>query len=158
MLSLLRFVPWALIAAALVWGTIQGFKLRDVRAEFQTYKAQVAVKQAEAIKAALDESRRLQEVQDGILKDTKRSLDQARVDAAAAGDAASRLRNQLAKYRPAAPGDSCVAERNQANRLANVFQECADEYRKVAEAADRAIVKGLSCERAYESLRNGPAP
>jgi hypothetical protein len=144
------------LAVSLFWGTTQGFKLRDVKAQFQQYKAEQAVKQAEAIGQALKESQARIDRQQEVVRNAEKSLVQARNEAVAAGDVARRMRDQLATYRPPAAGDACAPERSKAARLAEVLGACTDEYRAVAEAADRAVIAGLACEASYESLK--PAP
>lgn len=60
-----------------------------------------------------------------------------RAVSAAAATAGDRLRDALNTIRSRVPNDSAAAVRDTAGALADVFGECATEYRTLAEKADR---------------------
>lgn len=57
-------------------------------------------------------------------------------DAAAAGRAADGLRSQIASLRRGLSAATAEANRRTADAALDVFQQCVDQYRAVAEAAD----------------------
>ena len=142
----------ACVAAAAMggWG---GWALRDVvadRAEAQAREV-IATEREAAIHAALVETARRLEAQEKATRNARSQAAKARADAAAAGAAADSLRD-AAEAAASACGDPATAGRGKADRLANVLAEAAAEAGRLAEAADRAIVAGHSCEASYYGL------
>ncbi|WP_236225616.1 DUF2514 family protein [Pseudomonas pseudonitroreducens] len=106
------------------------------------------------------EQRRQQSI-NKVIEDGQRNIDQVRADASAAAD--QRVRDAAAKYADRAAAaeagrDSCTAAASQAAaKRARVLAELLGEADRLAgvyaEAADQARARGLACEAAYDSLR-----
>ena len=72
-------------------------------------------------------------------------------DAAAAGRAADGLRSQIASLRRGLSAATAEANRRTADAALDVFQQCADEYRAVAQAADRHASDAVTLDQAWPS-------
>ena len=70
-------------------------------------------------------------------------------DAAAAGRAADGLRSQIASLRRGLSAATAEANRRTADAALDVFQQCADEYRAVAQAADRHANDAMTLDQAW---------
>ncbi|MCG9064734.1 hypothetical protein LH425_06715 [Laribacter hongkongensis] len=70
-------------------------------------------------------------------------------DAAAAGRAADGLRSQIASLRRGLPAATAEANRRTADATLDVFGECADEYRAVAQAADQHASDAVTLNQAW---------
>jgi hypothetical protein len=115
-----------------------------------------AARQAEA--RARSEEQRRQTAIEGIRRDAQTQIAAVAADAAAADDAASRLRARVDKLssRPAScPGSAGGGETADAARvLLAELQRRADEIAGgMAAFADRSRVAGLSCQGAYDALK-----
>ena len=70
-------------------------------------------------------------------------------DAAAAGRAADGLRSQIASLRRGLSAATAEANRRTADAALDVFQQCADEYRAVAQAADGHANDAVTLDQAW---------
>ena len=70
-------------------------------------------------------------------------------DAAAAGRAADGLRSQIASLRRGLSAATTEANRRTADAALDVFQQCADEYRAVAQAADQHASDAVTLDQAW---------
>ena len=70
-------------------------------------------------------------------------------DAAAAGRAADGLRSQIASLRRGLSAATAEANRRTADAALDVFQQCADEYRAVAQAADQHASDAVTLDQAW---------
>ena len=159
LLSALRSVPiwmWALIAA-LAWGGWQRHEAQQAAATLASQQATAAVQREAALQASIAETSRRLAAQERVTEDAQRSTVKARAAAAGAAGAAQRLRQQLAALRADAGAEHpAAAASSSTDRLADLLGHCADRYREVAAAADRAIIAGAACERSYDTLRPQP--
>lgn len=155
----LKLVPswaWWLLALVLVAGA-QQYRVMDARGELAEVRAEwsEAARQAEA--RARSEEQRRQTAIEGIRRDAQEKISAVAADAAAADDAASRLRARVAELsrRPAscpgaAGGGEAAGEAGLV--LADVFARLDRRAGELAEAYDRARIAGLACEAAYDAL------
>jgi hypothetical protein len=163
----LKLVPtWAywLLALAVVAG---GQQIRVLSAqsvaskaqvELANYRAEVSERDRRAAMFLIQENQRRQAAIEGIRRDAQEQIAAVAADAAAADDAASRLRARVAELsrRPAnCPGSAGGGETADATRvLLAELQRRADEIAGgMAAFADRSRVAGLSCQAAYDSLK-----
>lgn len=159
MTAWLRLVPswaWWLAALALVAG-MQQYRVMDAKGELSVARAEwlEAARQAEA--RARSEEQRRQNAIEGIRRDAQEQIAAVAADAAAADDAASRLRARVAELsrRPArCPGAAGGGEAagDAGMVLADVFARLDRRAGELAEAYDRARIAGLACEAAYDAL------
>lgn len=143
---MLKAVPvwvWAL-AAALAWGGWQKHQATEAQRA-------IAEQREEAMQATITETARRLKAQEGVTRDADKAAAKARASAASAAASVVRLRERLAAT--SASADPTAPSTGEAARLADLLGQCADRYVFVAGAADRAIVAGQACERAYESLK-----
>ena len=153
--GLARGVPvwaWAL-AAVLAWGAWQRHSATRAADALATHKVQTEAARSEAMHSALIETTRRLTAQQEVTRAAQSRASRALQDRAAAASAADGLR-QYADQLAARAGacDPAVAAGSDAERLAAVFAESVEEYRAVAEAADRAIIAGQACEHSYDAL------
>lgn len=125
-------------------------QISEIRGEYAE-----AARQAEA--RARSEEQRRQTAIEGIRRDAQEKIAAVAADAAAADDAAGRLRARVAELsrRPArCPGaaDGGEAGVETGMVLADVFARLDRRAGELAEAYDRARIAGLACEAAYDSL------
>lgn len=137
-LAILGFKALAVLAAigALLWG----IHTLDMSRQQIGYDRRVAEDNADLVKAqadALDQERTLnRKLETARNEATKRDQAIART-AAAAGLAVVGLRDELDAYRRSLPGDPASPSDPRAATLAELFGDCADRYRSMAEKADR---------------------
>lgn len=126
-------------------------QISDIRGEYAE-----AARQAEA--RARSEEQRRQTAIEGIRRDAQDKIAAVAADAAAADDAASRLRARVAKLsrRPsscagaAGGGDATDPTRD---LLAVMLSRIDEAAGGVAEFADRSRAAGLTCQRSYGALK-----
>ena len=70
-------------------------------------------------------------------------------DAAAAGRAADGLRDEISGLRRGLSAATAEANRRTADVALDVFQQCADEYRAVAQAADQHASDAVTLDQAW---------
>lgn len=151
--ALALYVSVALALGAAALGSWGGWALRDVVADRAEAEARevVASEREAAIHTALVETARRLEAQEKATRDARTQATKARAAAVAAAGAADSLRDS-AEAAARACGDPATTGGSAADRLAHVLAAATDEARRVAEAADRAIVAGLACEASYYGL------
>ena len=125
-------------------------QISDIRGEYAE-----SARQAEA--RARSEEQRRQTAIEGIRRDAQEKIAAVAADAAAADDAAGRLRARVAELsrRPArCPGAASGGEAGVETGmvLADVFARLDRRASELAEAYDRARIAGLACEAAYDAL------
>ena len=82
-------------------------------------------------------------------EDARKREEKLVADAAAAGRAADGLRSQIASLRRGLSAATTEANRRTADAALDVFQQCADEYRAVAQAADRHANDAMTLDQAW---------
>ena len=101
------------------------------------------INEARKAEAAMREQvRRAQE-------DAQKREEKLVADAAAAGRAADGLRSQIASLRRGLSAATAEANRRTADAALDVFQQCADEYRAVAQAADQHASDAVTLDQAW---------
>lgn len=160
MTSWLKLVPgpaWWLLALVLVAG-VQQYRVMDAKGELSVARAEwsEAARQAEA--QARSEEQRRQTAIEGIRRDAQEKIAAVAADAAAADDAAGRLRARVAELsrRPAscagAAGGGEAADPAR-DLLADMLGRLDAAAGGVAEFADRSRAAGLTCQVSYEALK-----
>jgi len=164
---------WGLLAIALAVGAgvqqlrIAGMdaqlaKLRAENAEFVSAMNVAGASFAAAMRATEQAwtERVEKESHDGQTR-----INTALHDAAAARAAADSLRTTADRYRAAAtaaanscPAASGPAAHDAIHLYADLFAEADERAGELARAADLAHAAGLTCERAYDALRESPPP
>lgn len=153
--TILKAVPvWVwVVAAALAWGGVQRVSAKRAADKLAQAQQQAAADENAELRKRMAEAERLAAVQ----KENARVANaQAKLNAQAAASAraaAERLQhNAVAVAASSSAGASTPAGGSPADRLAHVLGQCSNEVAALAEAADRAITRGQSCERAYDAL------
>lgn len=165
---LLRLLPYiaaiALVAGALFGAYHHGLSVRDATCQSawsdrNTWDARAKAGN-EAAERAKEQARQLS--MNKAIQDGQRTIDQAAADAAAARTAADGLRgaaDTLAARLAAsqASGNSCTTAASKAAAraavvLADVLKRTDQRAGDLAEAADQARARGVTCERAYDAL------
>ena len=82
-------------------------------------------------------------------EDARKREEKLVADAAAAGRAADGLRGEIASLRRGLSAAGAEANRRTADAALDVFQQCADEYRAVAQAADRHASDAVTLDQAW---------
>ncbi|TBN49191.1 DUF2514 family protein [Pseudomonas sp. BGI-2] len=167
---LLRFLPYIaavlLVAGALFGAYHHGLSMKD--AEWQSLwndrNTLDAKARASNESAARAKEQTYQQSINKAIQDGQRTIDQAIADAAAARASADSLRgaaDDLAARLAASEssGNSCTAAASQAaTRAAMVFADVLKKSVKrnteLAETADRARARGVTCEQVYDALGN----
>lgn len=154
-LNIAKVVPvwaWAL-AGALAWGAYQRHEVKVAHGKLLV----AAAEKADLAASALQESNRQLMEQKGIAEDGQKKLQRAQeLGTAIARDVGGLQRDLEALRAAAAASTATVTEQREAvDRLSRVSGECAARYSEVASAAQSAALRGLSCQRHYESLTPG---
>ena len=135
--GLYTYAATALVAVAIGfaggWET-QGWRLSEQIADIERASAEASAKAQAAARAA--EQSFAQQLQKAHDESAKRET-QLRADAAAARRTADGLRGTLYEFRASLPNAPTSALIARADTAAELLGACADEYRSVAEAADR---------------------
>ncbi|MGY3172447.1 Ni/Co efflux regulator RcnB [Pseudomonas sp. TE12234] len=168
----LRILPY-IAALAVVAGALFGAYHHGVNVTDAKWKAKWNARDTsdEAAKATNEAAERTKEqaYQQSINKavqDGQRIIDQATADAVAARTSADGLRgaaDAIASRLAAseASGNSCTAAASKAATraallLADVLKRIDQRAGDLAEAADQAIARGMTCERAYDGVAGNP--
>jgi len=160
MIAWLKLVPswlWWLLALVLVGG-VQQYRVMDAKGELSDARAEwsEAARQAEA--RARSEEQRRQVAVEGIRRDAQEKISAVAADAAAADDAAGRLRARVAQLsrRPAScAGSSGGGQAAEPARdlLAVMLSRIDEAAGGVAEFADRSRAAGLTCQVSYDAVK-----
>lgn len=160
MTAWLKLMPgwaWWALALVLVAGA-QQYRVMDSNGELSDARAEwsEAARQAEA--RARSEEQRRQTAIEGIRRDAQEKIAEIAADAAAADDAAGRLRARVTELsrRPArCPGAAGGGEAADAARdlLAVMLSRIDEAAGGIAEFADRSRAAGLTCQFSYEAVR-----
>lgn len=173
--SLKTGVAAALAVLIACTSMVAGYWLRSLRADAEMAQvlheasAETSRRVAAALRASeqarAEEARRAFEME-RIVRDAQAKAEQARRDAAAADDAAGRLRQHVSRLAaqctargaaintaPAAGGPPAVDPGVVLAELHGWTDQAAGE---LAQALDAARTAGLACERAYDSLTPTP--
>lgn len=163
------FVLAFVVSAVVTWAWFQGndYGTTKANADWQHKWDQQALQLAQAQAAALEvarteEQRRVKAIEE-ITNESKKQIEQARADAAAADAVADGMHEQarrLAARGSQCTGNTTTADRSQAARatdavvLADLFRRADAAAGRLAAAYDRARAAGLACERAYDAVRD----
>jgi hypothetical protein len=165
---LLRFLPYiaavVLVAGALFGAYHHGLSVKD--AEWQSLWSDRNTLDAKALaaneSAARAKEQAYQRKIEKAVQDGQRIIDQATADAAAARISADSLRgaaDSLASRLAASEsgGNSCTAAASKAASraamvLADVLKRADKRAGELAEVADQARARGVTCEQAYDGL------
>jgi bifunctional ADP-heptose synthase (sugar kinase/adenylyltransferase) len=164
----LRFLPYVaavlLVAAALFGAYHHGVSVTNAtwQAQWNDRDTQDALAKAENEASARAQEQAYQQSINKAVQDGQRLIDQATTDAAAARNSADSLRgaaDSLAASLAAsqASGNSCTAAASKAATraamvLADVLKRADQRAGDLAEVADQARARGVTCEQAYEGL------
>lgn len=150
-----------LVALALAGGAVWVYRSeRDAaRAELAQERLDAARAQVKAVDDARIEEQRRTAAQTEIANAATKDLEGARADAAAANDAAGRLRQRVAELlaagratgNPAAAGSGPAAG-DPLGVLADVLSRADQRAGILAKYADAARIAGQACERSYDAL------
>jgi hypothetical protein len=137
----------AVIAGALSW-QVQGWRLGEQIASIQQAHAEASTKaQADTRAAEQAFAQQLQKAHDeSAQRETK-----LRSDAAAARRTADGLRSTIYQFRADLPSAAPATILARADTAAELLGTCADEYRSVAEAADRHAADSVMLRDAWPS-------
>ena len=134
--ELAAFVGAVAIGFGLAW-QIQGIRLDRTEIAFEKYQGQVEQQAVEARRAALDKEQFWnQEVENARINAQTRESRLKR-DAANAQSAVVGLRNELGSLQARLATSSCDACTATAATLGVLLAQCAEDYRAMAEVADR---------------------
>jgi hypothetical protein len=167
----LKILPY-IAALALVAGALFGAYHHGVSVTNEKWQAQWRVRDTRdaLAKAANEAAERIKEQAyqktiNKAVQDGQWIIDQANTDAAVARASADSLReaaDNLASRLAAseASGNSCTAAASKAASraalvLADVFKRADQRAGDLAEVADQARARGMTCERAYTALSTG---
>lgn len=135
----------AVLAGALAWN-VQGWRLGEQIASIQRAHAEASIKaQADARNAEQHFAQQLQKAHD---ESAKRET-QLRADAASARRSVDGLRGTIYQFRASLPSASPATVLAGADTAAELLGTCADEYRSVAEAADRHAADAVMLRDAW---------
>ena len=84
-------------------------------------------------------------------EDARKREEKLVADAAAAGRAADGLRDEISGLRRGLSAATAEANRRTADVALDVFQQCTDEYRAVAQAADQHASDAVTLDQAWPS-------
>lgn len=126
------------------------------------YKTEVSERDRKATLAALQETKRRMLARDEVQKDAEQQIEAARADADRAGSALERLQQRLAEteQRSRAAGNTITAQLGQAAEAdSRVRTELLGRLGALAQlyagVADESRLRGLTCERSFDSLGGG---
>lgn len=146
------------LAALLIVGGAQQYRVMDAKGELSVARAEWSEAARKAESRARSEEQRRQTAIEGIRRDAQEKIAAVAADAAAADDAAGRLRARVAELsrRPArCPGAAGGGEAADAARdlLAVMLSRLDEAAGGIAEFADRSRVAGLTCQVSYEAVK-----
>ena len=163
-----RAIPYLLaIACALAclwWAYSHGVSVTTTewQGKWDKQALELAEAKAKAIELVREEEQRRQAAIDGVRQHAEQQIARAEADAAAADAAADSLREQAKRL--AARASQCTSHptATQSGKataqpsvvLADVLGRADERAGQLAAAYDRARAAGLTCEAAYDALRN----
>lgn len=135
--GLYTYAATAVVAGALAFGA--GWKVQAWRydAQIADTASQHAIALASANQKALDDTIKMQRTKDDAIKAAEQRAKQNAASAAAARRTVDGLRRTLYDFRASLPNASTAALIARADTAAELFGACVNEYRSVAESADR---------------------
>ena len=135
--GLYTYAATAIVAGALAFGA--GWQTQEWRygKQIAGIQAQHATALASANQKALDDTIKMQRTKDDAIQQAEARAAQNAAAAAAARRTADGLRDTLYDFRASLPNASTATVIARADTAAELLGTCADEYRSVAEAADR---------------------
>lgn len=153
------------IALCALWGAYRhGVDVTDTawQGKWDKQALELATAKAKAIELVREEEQRRQAAIDGVRQHAEQQIARAEADAAAADAAADSLREQAKRL--AARASQCTSHptATQSGKataqpsvvLADVLGRADERAGQLAAAYDRARAAGLTCEAAYDALRN----
>jgi len=164
----LRIFPYIaailLVSAALFGAYHHGVTVTDEKWQAEWSKRDTLDAQAKALNEATERTKEqaYQQSIDKAVQDGQRIIDQATADAVAARASANGVQlaaDNLARRLAASEvsGNSCTAAASKAAAryatvLADVFKRADQRAGDLAEVADQARARGMTCEQAYDGL------
>ena len=153
------------IAVCALWGAYRhGVDVTDTawQGKWDKQALELAEAKAKAIELVREEEQRRQAAIDGVRQHAEQQIARAEADAAAADAAADSLREQAKRL--AARAGQCTSHptATQSGKataqpsvvLSDVLGRADERAGQLAAAYDRARAAGLTCEAAYDALRN----
>ncbi|MCG9079406.1 hypothetical protein [Laribacter hongkongensis] len=137
----------AVVAAVFIGGWWAGST--HEQSSWQAEKLAMSVERDRQIDAARQAESRLRAQVMEAQEDAQKREEKLVADAAAAGRAADGLRSQIASLRRGLSAATAEANRRTADAALDVFQQCADEYRAVAQAADQHASDAVTLDQAW---------
>ncbi|MCG9123255.1 hypothetical protein LH460_00950 [Laribacter hongkongensis] len=116
---------------------------------WQAEKLAMASARDKQINAAREIETSMREQITKVQEDAAEREKRITADAAAAGGVADGLRREIANLRRSLSAATSEANRHTADAALDVFQQCADEYRAVAQAADQHASDAMTLEQAW---------
>ncbi|MCG8999786.1 hypothetical protein LH427_15890 [Laribacter hongkongensis] len=137
----------AVVAAVFVGGWLVGST--HEQASWQAQKLAMEDARNQQINAARKAEAAMREQIRRAQEDARKREETLVADAAAAGRAADGLRSQIASLRRGLSAATAEANRRTADAALDVFQQCTDEYRAVAQAADQHASDAVTLDQAW---------
>ena len=137
----------AVVAAVFIGGWWAGSM--HEQSSWQAEKLAMSVERDRQIDAARQAESRLRAQVMEAQEDARKREETLVADAAAAGRAADGLRSQIASLRRGLSAATAEANRRTADAALDVFQQCVDQYRAVAEAADGHANDAVTLDQAW---------
>ena len=135
--GLYTYAATAIVAGALAFGAAWQTQAWRYGKQIAGIQAQHATALASANQKALDDTIKMQRAKDEAIKAAEQRAAKNTAAADSARRAADSLRSTLYSFRASLPGLTKPAAAVAADTAAELLGTCADEYRSVAEAADR---------------------
>ncbi len=148
--------PYSYLLAVILGALIAGIGAWEVQAmrydrRISDMEQSYAKASADAAQKALDDTIKLQRTKDAAIKQAETRTAQIAATAAAARRTADSLRGTLYEFRASLPGASTAALITRADTAAELFGACVNEYRSVAESADRHAADAVMLIEAWPS-------
>ena len=147
-MSKLKWIVMATSATALFVG---GWLIGSTheQASWQAQKLAMEDARNQQINAARKAEAAMREQVLRAQEDAQKREEKLVADATAAGRAADGLRDEISGLRRGLSAATAEANRRTADAALDVFQQCADEYRAVAQAADQHASDAMTLDQAW---------